>query len=77
MGDGAMELAFYQAPQKSGQGERGMSIPGNSLSPPGQRRSRNAPGCYRPIDIDRSPDCRNAPQPPGGSPRALKFSGIL
>ncbi|MGV2337725.1 MAG UNVERIFIED_CONTAM: hypothetical protein LVR18_27795 [Planctomycetaceae bacterium] len=32
-----------------------MSIPGNGLQPRGQRRSRNAPGRYRPIDIDRSP----------------------
>jgi hypothetical protein len=68
-----MALTFRQAPQKAVKASGGCQSPGNSLSPPGQRRSRTAPGCYRPIDIDRSPGMIGSGRfmsRRGGSPRA-------
>jgi hypothetical protein len=45
-----------QMPQKNREkASSGCQSPGNGPQPRGQRRNRNAPGCYRPIDIDRSP----------------------
>jgi hypothetical protein len=54
-GGSPMARAFTHSPQNAFQASSGCQSPGNGPLSFGQLRRRNEPGCYRPIDVDRSP----------------------
>jgi hypothetical protein len=64
-----ISLALTQSSQKSAMASGGCQSPGNSPLSFRHRRSRIAPGWYRPIDIDRSPSGTGI-LPSGGVGRA-------